>query len=340
VQLFRERDHASKRQMAYSAAAMYGGATFLGISQALTSEGPDSSLVPGFIALGIVAVLLARGPKLPTWALAALGPIGAALIASAVATSPGPSDGAVLYIWPVIWVAYFFGRTATLVIVGWIGVVHAIALIDLPAASSYLDRWFDVIVPIGVVGVVVNALALRNEELLTAAQADARIDGLTGLVNRRGFDERAPAELARAQRDGVVVAAVSFDIDHFKHVNDTWGHDAGDRVLVRLGAVFRAESRATDVVARVGGEEFTALLWSSDRDEAYRYAERVRAAFAASDLGLGPLTLSAGIACGEAPALNLDALLHAADAALYTAKAAGRDRAVVFDSAQTSLLAR
>jgi diguanylate cyclase (GGDEF)-like protein len=340
VQVFRERDHASKRQIAYSAAAMYGGATFLGISQALTSEGPDSSLVPGFIALGIVAVLMVRGPKLPIWALAALGPIGAALIAVAVATSPGPGDGAVLYIWPVIWVAYFFGRSATLLIVGWIGVVHAIAIIELPEASSYLDRWFDVIVPIGVVGVIVNALALRNEELLVAAHADARIDGLTGLVNRRGFDERAPAEVSRAQRDGVSVAAVSFDIDHFKRINDTWGHDAGDRVLVRLGEVFRDESRGADVVARVGGEEFTALLWGSGQEQACHYAERVRVAFEASDLGMGPLTISAGVACGEPPALDIDRLLHEADSALYAAKAAGRDRAVTFDGAQTSLLAR
>jgi diguanylate cyclase (GGDEF)-like protein len=340
VQVFRERDHTSKRQMAYSAAAMYGGATFLGLSQALTTEGPDSSVVPGFVALAIVAILLVRGPRLPTWALAALGPIGAALIASAVATSPGPSDGAVLYIWPVIWIAYFFGRTATLLIVGWIGVVHAIALIELPEASSYLDRWFDVIVPIGVVGIVVNALALRNEELLVAAHADARIDGLTGLVNRRGFDERAPAEVARAQRDGVAVAAVTFDIDHFKRINDSFGHDAGDRVLTRLGEVFRAESRGADVVARVGGEEFTALLWSSSVKDAQHYAERVRAAFSASDLEIGPLTISAGIACGEPPALDVDTLLHEADSALYAAKAGGRDRAVAFDLDQTSLLAR
>ena len=326
--------------MAYSAAAMYAGATFLGISQAVTTEGPDSSVVPGFIALGVVALLLVRGPKLPVWALAALGPVGAALIAVAVGTSPGPSDGAVLYIWPVIWVAYFFGRTATLLIVAWIGVVHAIALIELPDASSYLDRWFDVIVPIGVVGVVVNALALRNEELLVAAQADARIDGLTGLVNRRGFDERAPAEVARAQRDGVAVAAASFDIDHFKLINDRWGHDAGDRVLVRLGEVFRNESRGADVVARVGGEEFTALLWGSNEEEALRYAERVRCAFAASDLDVGPLTLSAGIACGEPPVLDVDTLLHEADSALYAAKAAGRDRAVAFERVQSSLLAR
>jgi diguanylate cyclase (GGDEF)-like protein len=340
MRLLQERDLQTKRQIARSAAAMYAGATFLGLSQALTSEGPQSSLVPGLIALGIVPLLLARGSRLPILVLAALGPVGAALIAVAVATSPGPGDGAVLYIWPVIWVAYFFGRTATVLIVAWIGILHAIALIALPEASSYLDRWFDVIVPIGVVGAVVHALARRNEELLAAASAEARIDELTGLLNRRGFDERAPAEIARAQRDLAAIAAVSFDIDYFKRINDEWGHDAGDRVLARLGDVFREHSRETDIVARMGGEEFTVLMWSTDHDDARKYADRVRAAFAAADLEVGPLTISAGIACERPPTLQLDQLLHAADSALYAAKAAGRDRSVVHREPQTSLLAR
>jgi diguanylate cyclase (GGDEF)-like protein len=338
--LLAERDPHTKRQMALSAAAMYGGATFLGLSQALTTEGPDSSVVPGFFALAIVAVLLARGPRLPIAVLAALGPLGAAMIGVAVATSPGPGDGALLYIWPVLWIAYFFGRTATVLIIAWIGVVHAVALVALPAESSYLDRWFDVIVPIGVVGAVVNALARRNEALLAAASAEARIDELTGLLNRRGFDERAPAEIARAQRDDAVIAAVSFDIDYFKRINDEWGHDAGDRVLVALGNVFRAESRETDIVARMGGEEFTVLLWAADREQALAYAERVRGSFAAGDLGVGPLTISAGVACLDPSDLQLEQLLHEADTALYAAKAAGRDRAVIHGVSQTSLLAR
>jgi diguanylate cyclase (GGDEF)-like protein len=262
------------------------------------------------------------------------------LIGAAVATSPGPGDGALLYIWPVIWVAYFFGSTATVFIVAWIGVIHAIALIELPEASAYLDRWFDVIVPIGVVAAVVHALARRNEQLLSAAQTDARMDGLTALLNRRGFDERAPAQFSRAQRANTALAAVSFDIDYFKRINDAWGHDAGDRVLVRLGEIFQAQSRDTDIVARVGGEEFTALLWGSDREEAVAYAERIRDAFAKSDLGVGPITLSAGIACDQGPTLELDRMLHEADSALYAAKAAGRDRSVVHQNAQTSLLAR
>src|SRR6185295_11221833 len=99
-----ERDESTKRQMARSAAAIFAGGIVLGFSQALTPEGPESSLVPGFVAVGLIVLL------------SAFGPIGTLLIGVALATSPGPSDSAVLYMWPVLWVAYFFGRTGTILI--------------------------------------------------------------------------------------------------------------------------------------------------------------------------------------------------------------------------------
>ena len=111
--------------MARSAAAMFAGATFLGFSQALTPEGPESSLVPGVFSIAFTILLLTRGSRLPIVVLAAFGPIGAVLIGIALATSPGSGDGALLYIWPVLWVAYFFGRLGTLLIVATVAVVHA-----------------------------------------------------------------------------------------------------------------------------------------------------------------------------------------------------------------------
>ena len=149
-------------------------------------------------------------------------------------------------------------------------------LIALPADSSYLDRWFDVVVSVGVVGASCETLSASNARLLARFAAEARVDKLTGLLNRRGFEERVPAEIARAVRDGTCVGVASFDIDHFKQVNDEWGHDEGDRVLARLGEVFREETRDSDVVVRMGGEEFVALLWASDLEDARAYAERVR----------------------------------------------------------------
>ena len=93
---------------------------------------------------------------------------------------------------------------------------------------------------------------------------EARVDKLTGVLNRRGFEEHAAIELERARREGYSVAASTFDIDYFKRVNDEWGHEAGDRVLEHLGEVLRAETRGADIVARLGGEEFVAFLPRAD----------------------------------------------------------------------------
>lgn len=321
------RVRGGRRLMAYSAAAMYGGAAFVALIEGAIPGGQPFSLAPGFAALGIVVVLVRVGPRLPVPALAALGPIGTALIGFALATTETTGDGAVLYIWPVLWTSFFFGRAGAITIVAWTGLVHAVTLISLPPEAGNIDRWLDVMVTTVVVAAVVDALARRNDQLFDRINAEARIDQLTGLPNRRGFEERVEIELARARRNDAPVAAISFDIDHFKLVNDEWGHDAGDRVLARLGDVFRTHTRGTDVVARMGGEEFVAVLPDTDGERARRYAERVRGAFA--DGGGSPRpTLSAGVAVAVAPA-DVKPLVQAADSALYRAKRDGRDRTVV-----------
>jgi diguanylate cyclase (GGDEF)-like protein len=105
-------------------------------------------------------------------------------------------------------------------------------------------------------------------------------------------------------------------------------------------SALQRRGRRADPFEYAPAAEFTVLLWSSDREQAHGYAERVRAAFAAADLDVGPLTISAGVACDQPPTLELDPLLQRADSALYEAKAAGRDRSVVDGEPQTSLLAR
>lgn len=322
---------ANKRQMAYTAAAMYGGATVLGVVEQLFPGGQSFSVWPGIGALALVVLLLAVGPRLPIWTLATLGPIGAALIAAAVATTQQPGDAAVLYAWPVLWTSFFFGARGAVLILVWLGIVHGVAVLSLDGGARTIDRWLDVMVSMAIVAAVVEALAQRNRDLLDELVHDARTDQLTGLLNRRGFDELVPHELARSRRDDSCVGVVTFDIDRFKGINDEWGHDVGDRVLVALADVFRTESRAGDIVARMGGEEFTAVLAIEDPLDAVEYAERVRAAFAAIDAGAGPATISAGIASARRPP-SAEALLHAADAALYEAKVAGRDRVVVSES--------
>jgi diguanylate cyclase (GGDEF)-like protein len=313
---------------------MYGGAAFLSVVEGAIPGGPALSLIPGVAAMVFVALLLTVGPRLPLLALASLGPIGAALIAYAIATTPtGQGDAVLLYIWPVLWVAYFFDRRESVLIVAWIGVVQGAALIHL---HGVLDRWIDLVVSVGIVAVVVQALSERNDRLVAKLAAEARVDKLTGVLNRRGFEERAAIEVERARREGYPAGVASFDIDYFKRVNDEWGHDAGDRVLERLGEVFRTESRTVDIVGRLGGEEFVALLPSSDAEQTLAYAERIRAAFATSvEREVSNVTVSAGVTATIGPE-GADELLQVADSALYAAKRGGRDRAVLHDQAPAS----
>ena len=175
------RDH-NRKQMAYSAAAMFGGAAFVGIGEQLISGGQTFSVVPGLAALAFVLGLLVAGPRLPLPVLAAIGPIGAALIAVAIATTPEPGDGAVFYAWPVLWTAYFFGLRGSILIIAWIGVVHGIAVLSLTGEASTIDRWLDVMISMTIVAAVVQTLSRRNQELLADSLEEARTDTLTGLT--------------------------------------------------------------------------------------------------------------------------------------------------------------
>ncbi len=317
-----------KRLMAYSAAVMFAGAVLIDLVETLVPGGQTFSLAPGFGALFLVVLLLLVGPRLPVAALAALGPLGVVGIAMAVGSTDLPGDGAILYTWPVLWEAYFFGRRGTVLVIACVGVAHGVVLLGVPEGTGHVDRWIDVMASVTIIGSVVEILAARNRQLVRRISEEARVDELTGLLNRRGFDERANAELARARRQDTSLAVVSFDLDFFKRINDEFGHGAGDEVLRRFADCLRAEQRGADVVARMGGEEFLALLPDADLDDARSFAERIRADLRSSS-GLDGIriTVSAGLAAARAPG-SIEPLLEEADMALYAAKAQGRDRAV------------
>jgi len=313
------------RALARSAAGIYAGAMVIGLIEEAIPGGPSASLLPAVAALVLAPLAAVLGPRLSRRVLGLLGPIGAALIAYALHSTHGFTDGAVMYMWPVLWMAHFYGRRGTVLIVAWVGVVHGVSLAAMPPGVGNVDRWVDVVVSVAVVGAVVRLLSERGERLVAALAAEARVDALTGLLNRRGFEERLAPEVARAGRERGSVAFVAFDLDHFKRVNDDLGHEAGDRALVTVADAIRGEVRVSDLAARWGGEEFVAVLPGADAEAARTFAERVRAAVAAS---AGALTVSAGVAAANGP-FDPRALLGAADDALYAAKRAGRDRTVV-----------
>jgi diguanylate cyclase (GGDEF)-like protein len=185
-----------------------------------------------------------------------------------------------------------------------------------------------------VVALVVLALEERNTSLLARLQQESRTDALTGLLNRRGFDERAALALAHTRRNRAPLAVVTFDVDYFKRVNDEWGHDVGDRVLARIGEVIAEHTRVTDVAARMGGEEFTVLLAGGDTAEARALSARIRAALAApGPSGTPAVRISAGIASCDEPG-DVETCLQHADSALYEAKLAGRDRVAIYEAAR------
>ena len=166
----------------------------------------------------------------------------------------------------------------------------------------------------------------------------AYCDYLTGLANRRAFFEAAELEFERAAHTPRPLALVLFDADHFKRINDGYGHPAGDRVLCDLAASLGDTFRAVDTVARIGGEEFAVLLPSTGLAEALAIAERLRATVAArlvpADGAEIAYTVSAGVAMLEAgtdaQAASIDVLLKRADEALYLAKTSGRNRVVAW----------
>jgi diguanylate cyclase (GGDEF)-like protein/PAS domain S-box-containing protein len=155
-------------------------------------------------------------------------------------------------------------------------------------------------------------------------------DHLTGAVNRAHFFKLAEKELARTRRLGKELSVVMIDADHFKRINDTAGHQAGDLVLTQIVQKAKAHLRSIDLLARLGGEEFCLMLPGTSREEALVIAERVRATIADTeiDTGAGPIrvTVSAGIASLSDATSCVNDLLAAADKALYAAKAAGRNR--------------
>jgi diguanylate cyclase (GGDEF)-like protein len=317
------------RIMAYTAASMYAAAGFDGALSGVIPGDPATSWAAVLCALALAALVMLIGPRLPRMALAPLGPIGVGIIAYALLGNPPSSDGATLYVWPVLWTSFFFGRRGAVAILACVGLAHGVLLLSLPANSSYFGRWIDVMISASVVAVVVELLARSNHELLMRLAGEARTDELTGLLNRRGLDERAAFELARATRERYPVAVAAFDIDHFKDVNDEWGHAVGDLVLAHVGSALSSLSRDIDIAARVGGEEFVVVLPGSESAEADAFTERIRDALAGGGAaGLPSVGMSAGVAVAMAPR-TLEVLLERADRALYAAKRAGRDRTVV-----------
>jgi diguanylate cyclase (GGDEF)-like protein len=175
------------------------------------------------------------------------------------------------------------------------------------------------------------ALAFESARQRDTLREQARTDGLTGLLNHRACHERLGDEIARAGAHDRPLSVVVVDLDHFKTVNDAYGHAEGDKVLVAAAAKLRGAVRGDDVVARLGGEEFALILPGVDGARAAEAAERARAAIAEVEVGGRPLSCSAGVASFPDDERDAGRLLELADGALYWAKRSGRDQSRRYD---------
>jgi diguanylate cyclase (GGDEF)-like protein len=253
--------------------------------------------------------------------------VGTVLIGWAILAGGDPgTDFALIYLWVALYAFYFFSRRAAslhmVLVAGCYGAVLALE----PTQAPY-TTWALTVGTLVVGGLVLGALRRQSTYLMSELTVAAGTDSLTGLPNRRSFYERAHTELTRSRRTGQPLSLLLCDVDHFKDINDTFGHQRGDEVLCHVAEALSATVRASDFVGRLGGEEFVLLLPDTDADGAGKVAEcardNVREGLAQQGVAL---SISIGSTTSPRDGDELDALMHASDVALYAAKAAGRDR--------------
>jgi diguanylate cyclase (GGDEF)-like protein len=220
-----------------------------------------------------------------------------------------------------------------------------IAVILLLPGGASTDGWFAVFALqtlLYVVGTAFVVVVMANERTTAQYKTAAMTDPLTGLFNRRAFFAAANSMIAAQMRKKKPVSVLAFDLDKFKSINDRYGHAIGDETLRLFAATASANMRQSDVIGRLGGEEFVAIL-PGNAQEALLVAERVRTAFEAAGVEIGGhkigATVSIGVAEAGPPLAEFGEILQRADAALYRAKEGGRNRVVIDGDAPATLAA-
>ncbi len=288
-------------------------------------------------AAGLVLVLLERAYRVSRrpelMAVSSIGllevVLGGAVAGSGGARSPMLGWLAV----PIVMLAARF--RARVVVVGVLGAI-VFALAATGAASRLPDPvrlpwWISLTCWAALlISLVAAIVTLLSAEL--QSRSDAVIDPLTGLANRLALASRFAQAAAQAVVLDAWVSVVVYDLDHFKKINDTYGHDVGDHVLRAVAYEMRRELRTFDAVYRLGGEEFLVLLPGVGAHEALTVADRLRAAIAAHPVGGVAVTVSGGVASARGEAVDPDGLMRTADQALYAAKRAGRDQIQAADA--------
>jgi diguanylate cyclase (GGDEF)-like protein len=265
--------------------------------------------------------------------------LGIAFIGVIVAVSQPLGVTPLFFIAPIPTAGYFLGRRSLTGALMVFALTLAIALAVNPSVDNGLQIFSSTFATMAVVGALLVLLRERVDGLMRDLEHTASTDMLTGLVNRRTFETIMHREIERARRGDIPLSVALFDLDHFKMINDRFGHAEGDRALRRFADLLRSSCRLVDVPARIGGEEFALILSGSDAEGARIYAERLlHTVLEETKDDVAPISVSIGITEMSSPDDTLDILLLSADRALYEAKHRGRARVIVARPATPSQL--
>jgi len=281
------------------------------------------------VGYAMTLALWVRRRRLPEWAPDASGYLCCLLATVVTAASHDPATPFCLfYLWVTVVSCHFLPVRRAVPQIVVVTPFYAVALV-LAGGPFPWFRWALLSLTVVVVGASVTAMRARLAALVAVLADSARTDALTGLKNRRAFAETLGVELERAARSGDTVALIIGDLDHFKAINDDFGHPTGDEVLARAARAVETAVRRVDMPFRIGGEEFAVIVPATDLPSAHLLAERVREAVA-EEFTSGPraVTMSLGVASYPEHGADAVSLIAQADAACYQAKARGRDRSV------------
>ncbi|MBJ7471782.1 MAG: GGDEF domain-containing protein [Solirubrobacteraceae bacterium] len=261
--------------------------------------------------------------------------IGSTILAitALVAAIDGVEMVALFFMWPLLGAAYLLSRMELAVATVLTACGYAFGLLarDEPGGFPWVDYVLALTVALAIIAVV-RALAENLGTTIDSLRHTSTTDPLTGLLNRRGFQRRLSRHYDRAVVDDRPITALLIDIDHFKRINDEHGHPVGDRALTRFTELLGASCRASDLVARVGGEEFAVVMPGATLEQAIARAEQF-CAILRDDRAINGVQMTASVGVAARQGLEgWEAMLAAADAAVYEAKRTGRDRIVTSDS--------
>jgi diguanylate cyclase (GGDEF)-like protein len=287
-------------------------------------------LLAGLSSTALAAIAVIGFERLPLWAFQVAAIVGSGIATLAIHGSDS-AYGPLPYVWVTVYAFYFFTLPAALVQMAALGAMFGVELGLRDVDYTPLADWIATIGTLATVGVLVAIVRDRLTGLISNLSDAARSDPLTGLLNRRGFEEVFDVELDRARRTDSSLSVIVGDLDRFEDVNHRFGHAGGDDALRRVGERIVTAKRSWDSAARVGGEEFAIVAPETDEHGAYTLAERLRIEIEQTfdPPGSGQLTISFGIVTFPVHGQTAAALLQAADQALYAAKRLGRNRAVI-----------